>query len=132
MRLTLALSVLLLLPGALASGQQPEPLSAQPLDLAAIRGVIAEAETNLGALDRLIAGQEDQLDALYAQRDAAAEAGARAQVDQFGAVIDQLNLTLTQLEAERDNMSGLIATLEGQVAVLEGAVQADIPADVKE
>lgn len=126
MRVILALSVLLFLPGALASGQQPKPPFAQPLDLAAIRDVIAEAETNLGVLDRLIAAQEDQLDALYAQREAASEAGTRAQVDQFGAVIDQLNLTLTRLEVERDSMSVLIVMLQSQVAALYDAGLADI------
>ena len=121
MRLTLAIAALLLLPGAVASGQQPASQVADRVDLSAVRAVIAEAETNLGALDRLITTQEDQLDALYEQRDAAAEADAHDRVEQFGSIIDQMNLTLTNLEAERESMAGLITTLHGQIAALEAA-----------
>lgn len=130
MRLTLAIAALLLLPGAVASGQQVAPPAAEQVDLSAVRIVIAEAEANLGALDLLIVAQEVQLDALYAQRDAAAGAGDRDRADQFGSLIDRMNLTLTRLEAERDGIASLITTLQDQVAALNPVAAA--PADFEE
>ncbi|WP_333713908.1 hypothetical protein [Yoonia sp.] len=105
---------------AVAEGQQ-----AAEVDLASVVAVVSAAEGHLTGLEALIAAQEAKLDAIYAQRDAASEAGDRDRAAQFGVVIDQLNLTLNALEAERDTIATTVAVLKDQIAVLGGAEQTE-------
>ena len=107
---------------------QTDATPPEAIDLDLVRAVVAAATGHVDALDALIAAQEEKLDALYIQRDAAAAADDDDRADQLDAVIDRLNLTLTQLEVERDGIAGTIATLTDQIAALSGEAPA-IPTD---
>lgn len=100
-----------------------EEQQAAEVDLVSVAAVVSAAEGHLTGLEALIGAQEAKLDAIYAHRDAALEAGDRDRAAQIGVVIDQLNLILNALEAERDTIVTTVAVLKDQIAVLGGAEQ---------
>lgn len=105
------------------SAPQAMPAPPPPPDLDQVAAVVSGAQHQLAALDGLIAAQEQKLDALYTQRDAAEEADDRDRARRLDPLIDSLNLSLTQLEAERDGMAATIATLSAQIEILRQSEQ---------
>lgn len=118
MRLSLTLCAVLLFVGSLAAGEQHEPQVDTQIDLSAVEAVVASAQSHVANLGLLIAAQDEKLNALYDQREAARHSNQGERVEHLNTVIDQMNLTLTNLEAERDGIAATIATLQDQIAVL--------------
>jgi hypothetical protein len=119
LRVALVIGVVVLFTGSFAVGEQHDA----GIDLSVVEAAVTSAEAQIATLDQLIAEQELKLDALYVQKDAAAQSEQNDRAAHFNSIIDQMNLTLTNLEAERDSIAASIATLRSQIAVLRASAQ---------